>query len=125
MENLTGIIAVLGALSLSVERVVEMIKNVIPFLSKNQDVKEGWRRSALQLMSVVAGTGIAFAAKEQIQPLLSNIFNTQYDMKWHTFIVFGLLASGGSGLWNQTLSIVEEVKKAKKNTAAALKSGAN
>jgi hypothetical protein len=125
MDNITGIVAVLGTLSLSVERVVQMIKNMIPFLSKTQtnEKKEGLRRTIVQLLAVVVGAGISYLAKDQIQPLLSDIFVSTEDMRWHSYAVLGLLASGGSGLWNHTLSIVEEIKKAKKNIKTASASG--
>lgn len=121
MDNITGIVAVLGTLSLSVERIVQAIKNLVPFLSKThkEDLKEGVRRTIVQALAVVAGAGVAYVSREQIQPLLSNVFPYVEDMKWHSFAILGLLASGGSGLWNHTLSIVEEIKKAKKNAREA------
>ncbi len=117
MDSITGIVAVLGTLSLSVERIVQVVKNLIPFLSRTQkeELKEGVRRTIVQSLAVIAGAAVAYVSREQIQPLLSNIFPYPEDMKWHTFVILGLLASGGSGLWNHTLTIVEEIKKAKKD----------
>jgi hypothetical protein len=121
--DITNVIALLGAMSLSVERVVEIIKNMVPFLSKEQEdhKKESYRLAALHLIAAIAGTIIAFVAQEQIQPLLSNIFRTQGVIGIPGCVIVGLLASGGSGFWNQCLSIVGEVKKAKELQTQKLK----
>jgi hypothetical protein len=114
--EITSIIALLGVMSLSVERVVEIIKNMVPFLAATQTdaKKERWRRSMLHFLAALVGTIIALVAQEQIQPLLSNIFTKTGEIGVFGCIVIGFLASGGSGFWNQSLAIVEEIKKAKK-----------
>lgn len=114
--DITGIIAVLGTLSLSVERVIEILKNMIPKLATAfpEAKKEGRRRAFLQFLSALVGAVIAYVARDQIQPVLPTIFKADDGMGWSSYIILGLLASGGSGIWNHTLSIVEEVKKAKK-----------
>jgi len=114
--DITSIIALLGAMSLSVERVVEIIKSMIPFLAHaQQDAnKERWRRFFLYLLSTTVGTLIAYIAQEQIQPLLSGIFRTPGVIGLPGCFILGLLTSGSSGFWNQSLSIVEEIRKAKK-----------
>ncbi len=114
--EITSIVALLGGMSLSVERVVEIIKNMVPFLAGQQvdEKKERWRRAMLHFLSALAGTVIALVAQEQIQPLLPNIFTETGEIGLPDCILLGLLASGGSGFWNQSLAIVEEIKKAKK-----------
>ena len=114
--DITSIIALLGAMSLSVERVVEIIKSMIPFLAHpQQDAnQERWRRFFLYLLSTTVGTLIAYIAQEQIKPLLSGIFQTPSVIGLPGCIILGLLTSGSSGFWNQSLSIVEEIRKAKK-----------
>lgn len=114
--DITNIIALLGAMSLSVERVVEIIKNMIPFLAEEQSdpKKKNYRIAALHFIAAIVGTVIAFVAQEQIQPLLSNIFKTPGNVGISGCIIIGLLASGGSGFWNQCLSILGEVQKTKK-----------
>ena len=74
--EITSIIALLGIMSLSVERVVEIIKGMIPLLSEKYDdvKKERWRRVALHFVAALAGTAIALVSQNQIQPLLQNIF---------------------------------------------------
>ena len=121
--DITAIIALLGAMSLSVERVVEMIKNMVPFLAgkKPDEKKERWRRVLLHFLAALVGMVIALVAQEQIQSLFSNIFTKRGEVGVPGCIILGLLASGGSGFWNQSLGIVEEIKKAKKLQVQKLK----
>jgi hypothetical protein len=114
--DIASIVALLGAMSLSVERVVEIVKSMVPFLAQaQQDAgKERWRRISLYLLSTIVGTLIAFIAQEQIQPLLATMFKTPGVIGLPSCFILGLLSSGGSGFWNQSLSIVEEIRKAKK-----------
>ncbi len=114
--EITSIVALLGFMSLSVERVVEITKNMVPFLAGPQpdEKKERWRRAMLHFLAALTGTVIALVAQEQIQPLLPNSFTKTGEIGVLGCIILGLLASGGSGFWNQTLAIVEEIKKVKK-----------
>ena len=110
MDNLSTVVAVLVALSVASERLVEIIKGIIPFLSnKNDDPKkEGWRKAILQLMAVVAGIVTALLSQSAIQGILP---------KWGEFpeiIALGLLASGGSGFWNSFNTYVLKLKDIKK-----------
>lgn len=95
------------------ERIVEIIKNMIPFLSTEQADKsrEQKRRALLHLLAAVAGTGVAYFAQAQIQPLLSNIFRDTGKIGISGCIIIGMLSSGSSGFWNQSMSILEEINK--------------
>jgi hypothetical protein len=121
--DITSIITLLGAMSLSVERVVEIIKNILPFLAEKQSStrKENYRIAALHFIAAFVGGIIAWVAQEQIQPMLSHIFTTPGIIGFSGCCIIGLLASGGSGFWNQCLSIVEEVNNAKHLQTQALK----
>lgn len=114
--DIVSIIALLGAMSLSVERVVEIIKGMVPFLAEEHKDKnkERYRRASIQVLAALVGMAIALVAQEQIQPLLSTMFKSPGMLGTPGAIILGLLASGGSGFWNQTMGIVEEIKKAKK-----------
>jgi hypothetical protein len=114
--DITSIIALLGAMSLSVERVVEIIKGMVPFLAAQHTdaTRERYRRTSIQILAGLVGTVIALVAQKQIQPLISNIFTAPGVIGLPGCIIIGLFASGGSGFWNQSLSIVEEIRKAKK-----------
>jgi len=114
--DFTGLIAIIGVMSISVERIVEIIKNMIPFLaSERKDARqEHHRKVLLHLLAAVVGTAVAFFAQEQLQPLLSNIFKTPGSIGITGCILIGFLSSGSSGFWNQSMSILEEIKKKKK-----------
>ena len=61
-SQLENIITMLIAISIASERVVEIIKGYFPWLNleKQDPVIEGKRKSALQLLAVVAGIVTAF-----------------------------------------------------------------
>jgi hypothetical protein len=111
MSSPENIIGLLISVSIASERLVEIIKGVIPWLnSEHADVsKEGWRRSVLQCLAVLSGILTAMLARPIIAPMI--------DPEWNGYIgilAIGLLASGGSGFWNAILSYVLQVKEIKK-----------
>lgn len=116
MENLTAVLAFLVALSLATERVTETIKK-FPGLSwflftKRPDgsLAEHARLAAVQSLAIAIGTFFAY----QVPDVLASLLHTPPDkLGTATFFLFGALASGGSGIWNNTLEIVREVKKQK------------
>jgi len=118
MENLSTIVAVILALSVASERLVEIVKGLIPALNgRSEDPrKEGLRTSAVQGMAIVAGIVTALLC----QPALSKVV----PQTWSTFpgiLAVGLLASGGSGFWNSIQSYVlglKDVQAATVTTAA-------
>ncbi|MFH1648463.1 MAG: hypothetical protein ABIA11_01865 [Patescibacteria group bacterium] len=111
--DISSATAILGVLSLSVERVVEMIKNLSSWLSQKQEDEkmERYRRLTLHAIAAFVGFVIALTASEQIESVL---FKTSGQLTISGCIILGLLASGGSGFWNQSLGIVEEIKRVKK-----------
>ena len=113
--RLTAIVAIILALSIASERLVEIIKGFIPFLDRpNPDPKaEGRRRSYLQILAVVAGVLTAFLARDYIPPEIAKPTES-----W-AIIGLGLLASGGSGFWNSILTYLTKVKDIKKLEAEA------
>jgi len=115
---LVAVLGVLVSLSVASERLVEVIKGVIPFLNQqNSDAKkEGWRCSILQAMAVCSGILTALLAK----PALVGIFPTGWG-SLPTILALGLLASGGSGMWNGLLSWVLSIKNMKKEEFVQLR----
>jgi len=109
--NLVALVSVLVALSVASERLVDIIKGLVSFLNQeNSDKrKEGWRRSALQVLAVVAGIITALLA----QPAIKGVVPGLSDNVWG-ILALGLLASGGSGFWNAILAYVLNVKDIKK-----------
>ncbi len=114
--DFTGLIAIIGVMSISVERIVEILKNMIPFLAseRKDEEHERIRKVLLHLLAAAAGTAVAYCAQGQIQPLLSNIFRNPGVIGLPGCVLIGFLTSGSSGFWNQSMSILEEIKKQKK-----------
>lgn len=112
-EKLTVLLGFLLALSLATERLTEAIKGV-PLLSlwfaseKEGSTWEECRKASIQVLAIAIGTFLAYSTRDQLATALG-ITATGY---W-VYLLFGAMASGGSGLWNSTLDIVRQVNKAK------------
>jgi hypothetical protein len=109
LTNISSIVALLAALSVASERLVEIIKGFIPPLNKeNPDPKgEGRRQAMLHILAVVAGIVTAWLASTT--PAVKSVF-PDTPLAW---IVVGLLASGGSGFWNSIQGYVNKAKDVK------------
>lgn len=97
------------AISMAVERVVEILKGIIPPLASTwTGDKEYFRFVILHILATVAGAGIAYGAHGQIAdqvPVLS--FK---DHPYLGYAVIGLMSSGGSAMWNHALDIAQAMK---------------
>jgi hypothetical protein len=114
---ITNYVTLLVALSVATERLVAIVKNIIPWLNnKNEDAKqEGFRRAVLHVLAFFGGIATALLAKPAVSAVLSDSLNSIWG-----YIALGLLASGGSGFWNSFLSYILEVKNIKAGTADAI-----
>ena len=101
----------LVTLSVATERLVELIKNMIPSLNEqNSDpTKECWRNIALRLLAVVAGIFSAWLAHTQLDGFVGTLWSS-----WGGIVILGLFASGGSGFWSASLKLVSALKDEKK-----------
>ncbi|HHO0107652.1 hypothetical protein [Klebsiella quasipneumoniae] len=110
-SQLENIITMLIAISIASERVVEIIKGYFPWLNleKQDPVREGKRKSALQLLAVGAGIVTAFLT----QPFVAGSFSAFKHPDLMTLCI-GLMASGGSAFWNAILNYLLQVKNLKK-----------
>lgn len=113
IDNLSSILALFAAMSVAVERVVELIKGFVPFLANPWSQHENIRRALIQLLTVFVGAIVASQMKGQ----LTNTLHVS-AVNWGVYMLVGLVASGGSGLWNHTLDIVRAVKVNKELNAA-------
>ena len=111
MEDLTAILSFLVVLSLATERITEVIKKV-PGLSRVLFKKreegsnaELARQMAVQVLGIIVGTAFAYQVMDSIGDLLG-----VSAVNFWMCLLFGALASGGSGLWNSLLDIVREFK---------------
>lgn len=120
MEDLSSFVTLLIALSIASERLVEILKNAIPWLNQKQEdaAKEGWRKSILQVLAIVAGIVTVLLARPAIGEIVPGPWKTLPGL-----FALGLLTSGGSGLWNSILTYVLNVKNIRGETARKLHSG--
>jgi len=110
INTLAVIVTLLIGLSVASERLVAIVKGLIPFLNQENanPVFEGWRTSALQALAVAAGIVTALLAR----PLIPSIVPGWDNLPG--LLALGLLASGGSGFWNSIQGYVNLVKDIKK-----------
>ena len=119
MDKITALLAFLATLSLATERITEMVKGLFSkFLAKEQsdETKEGRRQAAIHFIAIAVGTGLSLTVKGQI----ATIAGLSAANFW-VCLMFGAMASGGSGLWNSLLDIAREVNKQKEQLTNTLK----
>lgn len=119
LTKLTAFVSLLLAVSIAAERLVEIIKGLIPPLAKEDLGKpnwEHWRKFIIHLLAVGAGILTAYL-------LPASVLGESKDLT-ATRLCVGLLASGGSSFWNSILSYLNLVKKAKLIQVANLKAAA-
>lgn len=111
--ELESFIGLLATLSIATERLVEIVKGVVPWINeaKPDPKAEGQRRTALHCLAVVAGMASVALAQYcglQLPDKLENLFG---------YLAIGILVSGGSGFWNGIVSYIGNVKDVKKAEA--------
>jgi hypothetical protein len=124
MEHLTSMLAFLAALSVATERITEMIKGLSGFLTGDGDKPnvlpnpklERRRKLAIQFLAVLIGSLLSWLTYGQLQKTLGLEGVTPA-----VCVLFGAMASGGSGLWNSALDIVREVNRQKQMISDKLK----
>ena len=96
-----------------------MIKG-IPWISQLLAVEkasksnaEEFRKAFVQLLAISAGALLTWSMENQLPKGV--------DHKWYVYLIFGAMASGGSGLWNSVLDIVREANKQKQLATDRLK----
>lgn len=107
--DLNKLLAILAALSVATERITEVIKTM-PLLSKwFADEKEEPHREELRKLSIHL---LAIAIGALLASQLPKVDGLPSD-HWYIFLIYGAMASGGSGVWNSALDIVREFNKQK------------
>ena len=127
MNNLTTWVAFVAGLSVATERITEIVKGFIKQLafekdrtSEEQRRAEENRKATIQIIAIAIGALLSFLTYEQIRAAMSLPAETW--PKIGVCLVFGAMASGGSGMWNSALDIVREVNKQKQVLTDKLKS---
>lgn len=100
--SLTTLLTSLVALSMAVERIIELLKGIVPKL-----ITHAWpgdweyvRCALLRALSAIAGYIIAREGD-------MHFLNLSGQFGW---LLFGALSSGGSAFWNHLLDIVKAGK---------------
>jgi len=123
MHNASTLIAFLAGLSVATERVVEVIKGlpgISAFLTVDRaGTAEEARKATVQLVAIVVGSILAAMTYGQLPAQA-----TLPHGGWQVYTLFGVMASGGSGLWNSALDIVRETNTQKQLITEKLKAGA-
>jgi uncharacterized membrane-anchored protein len=118
MEGLTPIVTLLIALSVTSERIVEIIKNMFPFLAQQQPkaADESRRKLILQLLAFAAGCTATWLGLPVVDATLppSVAANAHHGP---VIVALGALASGGSGFWNTILTYMLNIKNLKRAEA--------
>jgi hypothetical protein len=124
--DLQSFLTTIAAVSVAVERVVEILKQTIgtvPIIkwvfTNNTDAKQNsWRCAVIHLLS--AGIGGAIAACSKITLNFVHAFGSCTGPKCiavFTYVLIGLLSAGGSAFWNHALDLVKASKVQKEQTA--------
>jgi len=113
MDQISNTLALLGAISIASERVVEAVKGLCPWLNKetpdNAD-NEGRRKSAILIVAAISGILLAWLAL--------SITSDPNKVEFLKVIALGLLSAGGSGFWNSIQSSLNQLKDAAKKLAS-------
>lgn len=109
MTSLTAFVTAMIALSMGVERIVEILKGAFGSLKGHDTV--------IHLLAAVSGFAISMAiGPHQLFPLIPDGgFDSSY--RWTGSLLLGLMASGGSAFWNQILDILTAVKTVRETAA--------
>jgi hypothetical protein len=119
---LYAVVALVTALSVASERLVDIVKSPVPYLNSklSEENAEARRQGCVQLLAVFCGlvtSMLSFPITAQIlkleSPYLFYGYWPAYGLNWLTVIALGVLASGGSSFWNSIQSYLKQVKDLK------------
>ena len=136
-SKLIAIVTILITLSVASERLVEIIKGFLPKLSEEnlESNEEAKRKAKVAFLAVICGIITAFLASPILAGIFKDIFagstckmalgfvnlgeNTPcgFDFSGNGIflvIALGLLASGGSSMWNSILEYLLKIKDLRK-----------
>jgi hypothetical protein len=123
IEKLTLLATVLLAISLASERLVAIVKSIIPWLAEDKTNTQGvtdfradrWRQLIVQLLAIATSyvsIGLAFGT----WTLTSNV-STEIP---YPVLAVSILGSGGSAFWRTILGYTSSVKDIKTEVKAQL-----
>jgi hypothetical protein len=116
MDTLSNLVASMIALSVGVERIVEIFKGIFKSVNNAPAV-------LIHLLSTALGTSVALAiGPHNLASCFPPSTNGNSLTQIASSVLLGLMASGGSAFWNHVLDIIGAVKKVKETAANALPS---
>lgn len=119
MTKLTALLAFVSGLSVATERITEVIKGILPWLTtEKKGTTEEVRKAIIHILAIVIGAVLASLSWGQVSGAIGSSTGTL-----GMYLLFGAMASGGSGLWNSVLDIVREVNRQKQLLTDTLKTG--
>jgi hypothetical protein len=124
MDKLAAFLSSMIALSVGVERIVEIIKGLSQKLRDDPHPDPGGKGSArrhLRLQATAALAGMIVALTIGPHNLFASIPEADYSkpIRWIASLLLGLMASGGSAFWNHALDIIGAVKSVKEQAASS------
>src|SRR5580692_2754395 len=102
MDTLTSVVTLALSLSIAVERVMEILKGLIPPLAKQRAslVAEYFRCAILHLLTVLIGGLAAAGGRVNFFQKVTGAPSGDTASAVTGYLVCGLLAAGGSAFWN-------------------------
>jgi len=112
MDEIAKALTLVAGVSVAVERVTEILKQMIPFLAdeKSNARMENLRRAGVQILACTVGTYIAWQGHLQLASHGGAV----------AYVLIGAMSSGGSAFWNHALDAVRATKLSKEAEASSL-----
>ncbi len=112
MDQLSNVFTFVAALSVATERITEMIKR-IPGVSKlfseqkKTQTGEDVRVILVHALAIAIGALLCTQVPEVVRNLLQ--IKNGVPISWWYYVGLGVLASGGSGFWNNAVDALREL----------------
>jgi len=112
MDEIAKALTLVAGVSIAVERVTEILKQMIPGLADERSNPriENLRRAGVQILACTVGTFIAWQGHLQLASHEGAV----------AYVLIGAMSSGGSAFWNHALDVVRATKLTKEAEITSL-----
>lgn len=113
VTQIASVVALALVLSVAVERVIEILKGLIPALATPQinPKLENFRGAVIHLLAVAIGTLAARGGGIDLFQKITGVASNNNHIRWICgYVLCGLIAAGGSAFWNHILDILRSSK---------------